>query len=112
MWSAWAWRSTVEPQRPSQLYWAISTPQKPVVPVVGVLAVVVGSAVVVGVVGGVGVVVVVDVVVVGVVVVAWHELPGHALLLPAEAPGVTKKAVAPPKQRIVRNEKMAAILDK
>jgi hypothetical protein len=51
------------------------------------------------------------VVVPGVVVGPWHELPGHGLGL-AEAPGATRTAVAPPKPRIVRNEKMAAILDK
>jgi hypothetical protein len=45
------------------------------------------------------------------VVELWHELPGHGLP-PAEAPGVTRTAVAPTSKSIVRNEKMAAILDK
>jgi hypothetical protein len=88
-----------------------------VVDVVVVALVVVGVVVdVVVVVGGVVVdvvvvVLVVVVVVPGVVVEPWHELPGHGLGL-AEAPGAMRTAVAPPKPRSVRNEKMAAILDK
>jgi hypothetical protein len=60
----------------------------------------------------VGAVVVVVVVVSAVVDVVepWHELPGHGLEL-AEAPGVTRAAVAPARLRIVRSEKMAASLD-
>jgi hypothetical protein len=41
----------------------------------------------------------------------WHELPGHGLL-PAEAPGVTRTAAAPARQSIVKNENVAASLDK
>jgi hypothetical protein len=85
-----------------------------VVVLVGVVLVLVGVVLVL-----VGVVVVlVGVVLVGLVVVAvvdvaepWHELPGHGLAL-AEAPGVTRTAVAPARLSIVKNEKMAASLDK
>jgi hypothetical protein len=82
-----------------------------VVLVVLVVLVVVLVALVV-VVGAVVVVVVVVVVVSAVVDVVepWHELPGHGLEL-AEAPGVTRAAVAPARLRIVRSEKMAASLD-
>jgi hypothetical protein len=91
--------------------------------VVVVLVVVLVGVVLVLVVVLVGVVLVLGVVLVGVVLVAlvvvavvdvagpWHELPGHGLVL-AEAPGVTRTAVAPARLSIVKNEKMAASLDK
>jgi hypothetical protein len=82
--------------------------------VVAALVVVVAALVVV--VAALVVVVAALVVVVGLVVVVvvgagfeWHELPGHGPF--AAARGVTKTAVAAPRQSSVRNEKAAVSFD-